>query len=567
MAVPLCRPLGLAAGTVPPGRLLVDLLPVAPRLQPQQYRMESSPAGILLEGGSEAAIFWGLQTLAQILEQAGAWVPEFKIDDQPDFPQRGYMLDISRCKVPTMASLFRLVDQLAKLKINQFQLYMEHTFAFAAHERVWFDSSPLTAGEILDLDLYCRERFVELVPNFNSFGHLERWLQFAEYKHLAECPNGYDAPEVGHRDMGGILAPGPQSLAFLDALYAELLPNFSSRRFNIGCDETVELGQGRSKALCAAKGAHRVYFDFLLQLAALAEKHGRSVMFWGDIILQQPQLIAELPKDITALNWGYGAEHPFAEQTARFAQSGVPFYVCPGTSSWNALSGRTDNALGNIVNAAGNGERDGAVGLLLTDWGDNGHHQYPAVSWPAICAGAACSWCLAANRDADFAEAINRLWAGDSSGIVGSYVMEFGRLPNHFPEPWGHLAYHRALFASMDGPANFLKDITEKEIHAALDKTLALRGRLSSANARSEDASLILDELENGSLMVEAGLRKMLLMKGEREPVAPLLDLLRQVIGRYDRLWLARNRPGGLNESSGALRKSLAELQACAREK
>src|SRR5690606_11763612 len=116
-------------------------------------------------------VFYGAVTLIQLLEQAGASLPCLRISDRPDFVDRGVMLDVSRDKVPTMETLYRLVDRLASWKINQLQLYTEHTFAYRHHPEVWAKASPLTGEEILRLDAYCRERFIELVPNQNSFGH------------------------------------------------------------------------------------------------------------------------------------------------------------------------------------------------------------------------------------------------------------------------------------------------------------------------------------------------------------------------------------------------------------
>ena len=52
------------------------------------------------------------------------------------------MLDISRCKVPTMDSIFELIDLLSLLRFNELQLYIEHTFAFRDHEKVWKNFSP-----------------------------------------------------------------------------------------------------------------------------------------------------------------------------------------------------------------------------------------------------------------------------------------------------------------------------------------------------------------------------------------------------------------------------------------
>ena len=88
------------------------------------------------------------------------------------------------------------------------------------------------------------------------------------------------------------------------------------------------------------------------------------MMFWGDIIIHHPDLIP-LPPDAIALEWGYEADHPFAEHGTQFAQSGIPFYVCPGTSSWISALGRTENAIGNIRNAAENGLKNGAIGVSI----------------------------------------------------------------------------------------------------------------------------------------------------------------------------------------------------------
>src|SRR5207342_333696 len=116
-------------------------------------------------------------------------------EDWPDFAVRGVMLDISRDKVPTMATLYEMVNLFASLKINQLQLYTEHTFAYSQHEEVWRNASPMTAEEIQFLDQYCKQRFIELVPNQNSFGHMERWLKHEKYRHLAESPDGSVWPD------------------------------------------------------------------------------------------------------------------------------------------------------------------------------------------------------------------------------------------------------------------------------------------------------------------------------------------------------------------------------------
>ena len=79
-----------------------------------------------------------------------------------------------------------------------------------------------------------------------------------------------------------------------------MLPNFSSRFFNVGCDETWDLGRGQSKKLCATKGQGRVYLDFLKKIHREVSRRGKTMMFWGDIILKYPKLITELANSVAA---------------------------------------------------------------------------------------------------------------------------------------------------------------------------------------------------------------------------------------------------------------------------
>ena len=152
----LARPVEVTAGAPRKGGVFLAIAPVDDSRGPQRYELTRSGGGaIRLSGGSEAALFWGLQTLEQLVRQCAPSLPDFEIDDWPDLEVRGYMLDVSRCKVPTMETLYRLVDRLAGLKYNQLQLYMEHTFAYSAHERVWAESSAQSVAVLLRVSAVC----------------------------------------------------------------------------------------------------------------------------------------------------------------------------------------------------------------------------------------------------------------------------------------------------------------------------------------------------------------------------------------------------------------------------
>ncbi len=529
----------------------------------QGYRLRIDSSGAKLEAPGEAGLFYGLQTLLQLLRQTGARVPELTVRDTPDFSNRGYMLDVSRCKVPRRDTLYALVDRLAEWKFNQLQLYIEHTFAFSGHEVVWGDASPFTAEEILELDAYCRDRYIELVPNLNSFGHLERWLRHPEYYHLAESPGGFIDPWNKKRPFGSTLKPNEDSLAFLDSLYREYLPNFSSRHFNIGCDETWELGQGWSRPLVEEKGTGRVYLDFLLKIHRLAETHGRDVQFWGDIVLKQPGFVAELPKSITGMIWGYEADHPYEDNCRSFHEAGVPFYVVPGTSSWKTLTGRVDNCLGAIRSAAVNGLHFGATGLLVTEWGDAGHHQFPAIGLPAITYAAAAAWCVKSNRDLPLAEAMDRHVFGGAAAGLAAPLLELGKTyliaGKQLPQS---TLFHHLLFTRKEEIQEVLEGVTEAHLNACLTRLDELAGAFRNAYPQCDDGSLLLEEIALNVRMARHGVRRGLAHLSSGSPDWRELHRdLREIIGAFEKLWLARARPGGLHESSGHLRVIAAEYR------
>lgn len=534
-------------------------------LPAQGYHLHITPKSLQIRAHDAAGLFYGVMTLRQMLRQSMGELPCCEIEDYPDFPSRGVMLDISRDKVPTLQTLFALVDELAEWKVNHLELYTEHTFAYRNHREVWAQASPMTGEDILRLDAYCRKRFVELVPNQNSFGHMHRWLKLPRYRHLAECPDGFDWPWGGHSDEPFSLDPtNPQSLALIAELYEELLPHFSSRKFNVGCDETFDLGHGRSKAECERRGKGRVYLEFLLKIYELVQKHRRTMHFWGDIIMEHPELVPQLPKDVVALEWGYEATHPFVEHSAKFAESSIPFYVCPGTSSWNTIVGRTDNCLGNLRNAAENGLKHGAIGYLNTDWGDNGHWQYLPVSYLGFAMGAAVSWCYSANRELDIVRALDAHVFRDDAQTMGRLVYDLGNAYRKI----GHLVGNASvLFHFVHSPLSQpLPDaITEETIRATMEYIRTVSEPLPRARMRRADAPLVIDEFTNATRMLLHGCRRALAVRtgtiDTTEERRALAEEMRQILGEHRRLWMARNREGGLQDSTRVLERRLQEYE------
>jgi hypothetical protein len=555
----------ISAADMGPAEAIGARLRVAPELivHPQGYELTIAPEGIRIDAHDPAGIFYGVCTLVQIVEQRGARLPALRIGDWPDFAARGVMLDVSRDKVPTLETLCQLVDMLAGWKINQLQLYTEHTFAYAQHPDVWAAASPLTGQDILLLDTYCRERFVELVPNQNTFGHMHRWLTHERYRDLAETHGEFNTPwgitMIGPFSLNPV---HPGSLALVREMLDELLPHFSSRMVNVCCDETIDLGQGASREECERRGAAQVYLDFLLKIAEEVRARGRTMQFWGDIIVQHPDLIPALPCDALALEWGYEAAHPFGEHGARFAASGIPFYVCPGTSSWCSIAGRTDNALGNLRSAAEHGLRHGASGYLVTDWGDRGHWQQLPISYLGMLAGAAYAWAWEANRGLDIASATSRHAFRDRAGAMGRVAYDLGNVYRAL----GFVPHNSsALFWIMQSRPNDDREFAQvtpddlRRVLEALDQAMA---QMADARMERPDAALIAQEFaQTAGLLRHACRRGIMWKEADGDPALrhELAADLRALIDEQRRLWLARNRPGGMEDSIARLSAALRD--------
>ncbi len=577
------------------------------------YGLQVAPDGVTLEAGDAAGLLHGASTFAQWLAVAGTadgggplTVPALEVDDAPGFRHRGVLLDVSRGKVPRMATLRALVRWLSALKVNQLQLYTEHTFAYRGHEAVWRGTSPLTPEDVRELDALCRDHAMELVANQNSFGHFHRWLTHPDYRPLAECPDGVAHPwahpetggPAGDREPFSLCATDPRSLDLLADLYGQLLPCFSSRRLNAGLDEAFDLGRCRSSRECEERGRHRVYLDFLGAVARLARSHGRSLQFWGDILLEEPELAGEVPDDAVALVWGHEPGHPFAEQGAGLAAAGVEFHVCPGTSAWSSLGGRLDVALANTAEAAAQGHAAGASGYLLTDWGDFGHLQPLPVSLPGLLAGCAAAWNPGRPLERGEVEDLVALHAFGKAAGAGELARALVGLGTVHRLAGGANVNGTALFHLLLKPARPLDH--EKLVGLSPQGLEAAREHLADCGellrragkaAEGEDGSAgpgdDLEVLRGGDfrdgdlwdrartrrelawvaamldLACRVGLARFAAAEGEAgaaDLAAVPIALRRELATELDRLlaerrslWLARNRPGGLDHAFGWL--------------
>ena len=359
-----------------------SVLDANPPQHDQGFMLAIEEDSLHLSSRTEQGLFYGCLAYEQIARQANedGSLLAVEVIDWPVLENRGLMLDISRGRVYTLDYLKQLVSKLAMLRINVLQLYIEHTFAFSFLSEVHQGSDPITAEEIRQLDRWCKDYYIELQANLQSFGHCNRLLTTKGFRHLRES------------DLYWTLSPAvEETYSLLDRMYAEFLPNFSSSVLNIDSDETYDLGSGKSASMVEKEGKGEVYLAHLLRLRKLAAKQGKTLMVFGDVILRHPELLEQIPNDIVFLDWIYDPHDEYSTPR-KFAASNRTFWVCPGTGAWNTLFPRQDGAVKNIQNLTMEGIRQGAEGMLLCDWGDHGSYTPPAFSLAAFTVAAEVSW-------------------------------------------------------------------------------------------------------------------------------------------------------------------------------
>ena len=563
-------------------------LSLDPGLKPGGYRLTIAARDIRIVGQTQAAAMHAVHTLGQIVRQSPRdTLPCLRIDDWPDFEDRGVYYDVCRGRVPKLERLLELAEQLAYYKINQLQLYIEHTFAFRAHPRIGKGASPLTAEDILELDAHCAANGIELVPSLATFGHMSNIMKWPEYRHMAEDLGigKYVAKKDGKAWAppwrGWTLSPAvPEVYEFLDSLFAEFLPLFRSDRFNICGDETWDLGLGQSFELCKRKGRGVVYLEHTKKVRNLARKYGKRVMFWGDIIRHYPELVDRIPRDVTVLDWGYAYDYP-VDRIKHFKASGLPFYACPGTSGWVSLFPRLPEAMENIARYAKAGARHGARGLLNTDWGDGGHYNFMEFSWHGYLFGAEQAWNTKADR-VSFTRRFVKLFLNSDSAALAQAITTLGDVS--FTSALGYQsALRHVFFATPD--SDFLqhdkpsKLLVSQNGHIRVRKMCfdaafgrSVQQQLRPARKTFEAHTKVKGCDPQGVLpywifavdtLSHAGKKLAVLGPGGRDTKAArraLKQEMRGLMRRFEKLWMARNRRSEIRMTLNEYRKVIASL-------
>lgn len=561
----------------PDGALHVSELHESLAHGPEAYAISVRPGVIEVRASTPAAFQHARATLAQLQRQYRDIWPTLEIEDWPAFQSRGFMLDVSRDRIPTNQHLARLVNTLASLKFNHLQLYTEHTFAYAGHEEVWRDASPITPDEIRALDDVCRRWHVALAANQNCFGHLKRWLQHSRYAPLAETHGTWKFLEWDRSGPFSLCPIDPRSIALVRDWLGQLLPCFRSGLVNIGCDETFDVGQGRSRDEVARRGFATVYFEFVEKICTAAREHGFRPMFWADMALTHPESVPLIPKDVIALAWGYEPDSPFDEWLQRLRSAAIESWVCPGTSAWLSITGRTTERRENIAAAAHAGLARGATGLMLCEWGDQGHLQQWPVTLRAIADGAEAAWSGASDAGLADPRAVALHLFDDESLELAAWLDELGDAdlplrriggkirPDGSREPMRNAsALFRDMVTSLQAPLPYDPPALRGSDawRECLERLERLGDRLARLIPTAKDSTSAMLRLTTETAIF-AAFRAVARRDGSlRRDVRGLISRLEAILDGHRDQWRRTSRLGGLDDSCAHYERILRELTA-----
>ena len=364
----------------------------------QSYFINIEPNKITIEATTEQGLFYGEQSLKQIirhqyLNSNNFNIPCYSILDYPSLEYRGWMDDISRGPIPTTDFIKEQIRRLAEYKFNFFNLYTEHLFKLDEYPDI-APTDGLTAEEIQELTEYAKDYYIEFIGNQQCFAHAEKTLDNPFYDDI--------------RDTRFNFNPGvEETYEFLETLLGETAQAYESKYFNINCDETEGLGNGKAKSYVDSLGSENAYCQHINKVYDILQKYDKEVMMWGDILAKNPEMIKQLPEDIQFIVWSYGGRDSFDEMIAPFKNSGHTFWIAPGASCWASSFPYIDNYIKNIAHFNRDGYKNGAKGVINTAWDDYGETMFNST-WHAMVWCAETSWnTLKTNDEAERIEREN----------------------------------------------------------------------------------------------------------------------------------------------------------------
>jgi hexosaminidase len=273
----------------------------------ESYELTVTDSGAKLTAPTPLGILHGLQTFLQLVQPSatGFSAPAVTIKDQPRFPWRGLMFDVSRHFIP-IDVLKRNLDAMAAVKLNVMHWHLSDDQGFRVESKKFpkltgmgSDGMYYTQDEIREFIAYAHDRGIRVMPEFDIPGHSRSW--FLGYPELSSGTGPYTLEGDG---IDPIMDPTQESTyKFLEKFVAEMAALFPDVYFHIGGDEVDGKQWDANPKIQAFMHSHNMknnqdlqaYFNQRLQ--KIVAKNHKTMIGWDEI------LHPDLPKTITVQSW------------------------------------------------------------------------------------------------------------------------------------------------------------------------------------------------------------------------------------------------------------------------
>ncbi|MEO8727186.1 MAG: family 20 glycosylhydrolase [Acidobacteriaceae bacterium] len=283
--------------------------PVQELGEEESYRLQITPTEVHLDAPNPLGALHGLQTFLQLVHIGpnGFVAPAVTIDDQPRFPWRGLMIDVSRHFMPIEVLELNL-DGMEAVKMDVFHWHLSDNQGFRVESKKYpllqgkgSDGLYYTQQQVKDLIEYARDRGIRVVPEFDMPGHTTAW--FVGYPDLASAPGRYQIER-----NWGIFDPAmdptrDSTYKFVDGLVEEMAKLFPDAYFHIGGDEVNgkqwDANQDIQKFMREhnLKSNEELQAYFSAKVQEIVSRHGKITMGWDEVL--QPGT----PKDVVIQSW------------------------------------------------------------------------------------------------------------------------------------------------------------------------------------------------------------------------------------------------------------------------
>ncbi|MEP7108709.1 MAG: family 20 glycosylhydrolase, partial [Ferruginibacter sp.] len=275
----------------------------------ESYRLSCNATQVEITADTDLGAIRALETLQQLLsvDDAGYYFPGVDIVDEPRFPWRGLLLDITLHWMP-MDVVKRTLDAMAAVKMNVFHMHLTEDQLFGIESKAYprltsvgAEGNFYSQENIKEIIAYADQRGIRVVPEFDVPGHCTAMLK--AYPLLASVNRDYELQRYYGVFDPALDVTKDYTYAFLDTLFTEMSKLFPDEYFHIGGDENTGKDWNRSpdiRAYMQQKGMttyQELQTEFIKRLLPLLQKNGKKMMGWDEIL--QPGI----PPGIMIQSW------------------------------------------------------------------------------------------------------------------------------------------------------------------------------------------------------------------------------------------------------------------------